>query len=204
MQTDRVADGKRISLKADIYYNATEGKMLMHYTYPSDYYFISNRLGEAKIYYPDKNEVMLKQQDMFSTDNSLLFYFICNKGNDFGLKELGFHIGETRFEEDVLVTSWLPPVELINQISKIEMVYDDYAPIYSAYFDKNEQITKKIFYSDYTVFDFFTLPMRVTELNYTPQGDSTITRIIYSNVNTNITDNSFFDFKVPDDAKILK
>ena len=79
--------------------------MITNYTYPINYIYSSNKIGEAKIYYPDKNEVFIKTDKLFTTENSLLFIFFNNKISDMGLRDLGFKISKTDFEDGLVLVS---------------------------------------------------------------------------------------------------
>jgi outer membrane lipoprotein-sorting protein len=205
METKRVNNGKLFTVNADIYYKINEGVMVTHYTYPNEYIFFSNRKGEAKIYYPKKNQVSIQQNELFSSENTLLYYFITNHSVDMGLKELGFTIQDTRFENEFMINTFLPPVQMANKISKIEIVYEEYQPIYTAYFDKSGKINKKIYYSDYSVFEQYSIPLRVTEISFNSSTDSIVSRMIYSDVKIGTNTNSaYFDYTIPKNAKLIK
>ncbi len=201
----RLFKDKYLNVEANIYYNFENGKMITNYIYPENYIFISNKYGETKIYYPDKNQVEIKVDEMLSSENNLLFYFTSNQTYDMGLKSLKFKINETHFEEDLMITLWSPPTELLEKINKIKIVHKDYLPIYTAYFNNKNQITKKIFYSKYENFTKFSIPCLITEFNFLENGDSTVSKIIYSDIKIGRDANgNLFDFEIPSDAKILK
>src|SRR5512135_1284424 len=75
MESKRLHNGKVVIVRADLYFKYAEGTLLMHYYYPSDYLFITNSKGEVKMYFPDKNEVMSQQNQLFASDNDALFFF---------------------------------------------------------------------------------------------------------------------------------
>ncbi len=205
MDTKRVFAGKRLSVECDIFYKPAEGKLVMHYSVPENYILVSNKFGEAKIYYPDKNKVSIQQSEFFSSENNLLYYFISDGTYDMGLKSLGFQNSDTRFEDDLMITTWLPPVDLLKKVSKVELVYKNYLPIYTAYFDKDNKITKKMFYSAYAYYNSFSIPLRVTEIDYQTDKDSIVSRMIYSDVKTNEeAENQYFDFQIPENAQIME
>jgi hypothetical protein len=44
--------------------------------------------------------------------------------------------------------------------------------------------------------------MKIIEISYKPSGDSIISRTVFSDVNvSSAADNSYFNFKIPDDAQ---
>jgi hypothetical protein len=49
------------------------------------------------------------------------------------------------------------------------------------------------------------LPLRITEISFESKTDSTIRLSVFSNVRTkDFPDNNYFNYKIPEDAKISK
>lgn len=205
VESKTLKNGKAVIVKSEVYYKYNEGVMITNYTYPANYIYLSNKIGEAKIYYPDKNEVYLKTDKLFTTENSLLHIFFNNKIADMGLRDLGFKISKTDFEDGLVITTFTPPVELIDKVAKIKLVHENYMPIYASYFNKEDQITKKIYYYDYMNYKQFSLPLKVTEMNFDLKGDSTISKINFTDVKFDSEATSqYFNYSIPQDAKIIK
>ncbi len=87
--------------------------------------------------------------------------------------------------------------------AKIELVLENYLPIYLAYFNEGGSIVSKTYLSSYSRFSNLMLPLRVTSVQYTSKKDSTLTRTLYSNVTVDGND-GLFDFRVPADARPIK
>jgi hypothetical protein len=204
MESQKAIKGKIIRVKADIYYAYNEGKMVTHYIYPEEYFLVSNILGEVQVYKPSTNEVTIQQNDIFSIQNDILYYFVFNKLADMGLKDLNFTLDKTRIENGLMISDWIPPVFLMDRISRIEMVHERYLPIYSAYYNAKKEIIKKIYYYDYLEKSNFVLPQRVAEIEYLENGDSIVSRKIYSETRFDKEATSeYFDFKIPANARLM-
>jgi len=179
--------------------------MITRYTKPNEYFVITNVSGDAQIYYPAKNEVFMTQSLIFETEKSFLYYFLNNKIADLGLKDLGFTLSKTHFEDKMLVSTWKPSVKLNSKIGKIELVHENQLPIYIAYYDEKYKLTKKIYYYDYYNHPSLKLPQKVVEFNYLPKGDSVVNKLVYSNIKLNEQANStWFNYKIPANAKVVK
>jgi hypothetical protein len=205
MEAKMLNKGKAMTINAEIYYQFDQGKMLTRYLQPLDYMFFTNNKGEAKVYYPATNEVMTRQSAEFDSEKGLLYFFLSNKLSDLGLGEMGFKITDTRFEDGLVVSTYFPPNELLNYYSKVQLVHESYKPIYIAWYGPKEKLIKKIYYYEYTSYADFALPLKVVEIGYAGNGDSTITKMTYSQVKTGASANSsFFNFKIPVNAKVKK
>lgn len=197
-------NGSKSIFKCDIYYNKEKDAVVTHHTYPAEFIKMSNRFGEMKIYFPETNSVTVQQGQSFATTNELLYYFVNNKLTDMGLVSEGFKLISTTREEDMIVTIWQSPLSL-KAITQIKVVYKNMLPIYAEYIAKNGLITRKIYYSQYSDFKAFRLPLRITEISFVSKTDSTIRLSVFSNVRTtDLQDDKYFNFKIPDDAKITE
>ncbi len=197
-------ENQKQTAHADCYYSTDEGTFVTHYTEPQEFIKITNRKGEMKIYFPGKNKVNIKQDFYFSSQNELLYYFVNNLTEDLGLKKEGFTLSDTKYDEGYMVTTWSSPPS-IKLISKVEIVFENMLPIYSAYYNNKNEIIRKIYYSDYFRGQRFMLPKKITEITYRSQNDSIIKRTIFSDIRQNEdVDPYYLNFKIPDDAKIAR
>jgi hypothetical protein len=203
-ETQVLSKGVKSIFRCDIYYNKVKDAITTRHIYPAEFINQSNRYGETKLYYPKDNTVSVHQDQSLSTTNELLYYFINNRLNDLGLAKEGFKLISTTNEEGMIVTMWQAPVSL-KVIDKIKVVFKDFVPVYSEYLTTGGLILKKIYYSRYSDFKSFKIPMRITEISFESRTDSTIRLSVFSNVKvTDTPDGDYFNFKIPDDARIVK
>lgn len=203
-ETQVLSNGTKSIFKCDIFYNKEVDAVVTHHFYPAEFVKMSNRFGEMKIYFPETNSVSIQRDESLSTTNELLYYFVNNKLTDLGLSKEGFKLSSTNREGEHIVTTWQAPVSL-KVIIQVKIVFKDMSPIYAEYIGIDGVIKKKIYYSNYSDFKSFRLPLRITEISFESKADSTIRLSVFSNVmSSNFADNNYFNFKIPDDAKIVK
>jgi len=203
-ETQVLSNGAKNIFKCDIFYNKEKDAIITHHFYPVEFVKTSNRFGEVKIYFPKSNTVTLQQNETLSTTNELLYYFINNKVSDLGLSKEGFRLVSTSREEDMMITVWQAPASL-KFINQIKIVFRDMLPVYAEYLRLDGFIIKKIYYSKYSDFKTFKIPLRITEISFENKTDSIIKLSTFSNVlTTDFPTGNYFDFKIPEDAKISK
>jgi hypothetical protein len=203
-ETQVLNKGTKSIFKCDIYYNKEKDAVVTHHSYPAEFVKMSNRFGEMKIYFPGTNSLTIKQNESLSTTNELLYYFINNKVSDLGLSKEGFKLVNSARDEDMVITTWQAPATL-KAIFQIRIAFKDMLPVYAEHIGIDGFIKKKIFYSGYSDFKTFRLPLRITEISFESKTDSTIRLSVFSNVQTSdFADDNYFNFKIPDDAKISK
>ena len=178
--------GKSITAKGEVYYQVAGGLMVTHFTSPVENISITNANGELRIYDPKSNTVMQKQASDFSS-------------------AAGYKLKDTRFEDKMVITTWLPPEYLKSEFSKAEIVHENYKPIFMAFYNPKGKPAIKVFYSGYQNVGDISIPLTVTEFQYLAKGDSVITKRTYGNLKTDAeVDIKYLNYKIPANATVLK
>ena len=120
-----------------------------------------------------------------------------------GLGLYGYKLSSTSKEEGGLLKRTYLPISPGKGVSKVELVLENYLPIYLAYYDSAGSVVSRTYLSSYSRFSNLMLPLRVTSVQYMAKKDSSLVRTVYSNVRIDGNDPRF-DFKVPADAKPVK
>ena len=204
MLSRSVRAGKTVTLKADLCYQLAGGKMISHYTKPFDQYILNTSKGEISIYDPAKNTVIQQVNYLFSTETTQFYYFLNNQKTDLGLRGMGFINKNTKFEKNLMISTWIAPARLAKEISSVELVHDGANPIYTKYTGGNGQIIKKIYYYNYQNIAGLDFPMTVTQIDYFSAKDSVIAKTAYSDIKVNEAVNSkLSDFTIPTNARAI-
>ncbi len=197
--------GKSVSLKSEVYYRNTGALMVTHFTSPQEKIIITNNNGEYKDYDFKTNTVTLMQGLDLSSKNSLFYNFLSGSTSDMGLKLLGYKLLNTRIENKMVITTWVPVGSIGTTSTKAEIVHENYLPIYMAFYNEDGKPAHKSYYSNYQQVGAIMMPLTITELEYINPGDSIITKRTYSNLKTNEQVNDFYlNYKIPSNAKIVK
>jgi hypothetical protein len=166
---------------------------------------MSNPLGEARMYNPEKNQVVIKANELFTSRNQNLYYFITNQTYDLGLESLGFKVISNEQEGQYFITNWQAPDHLTHQVNTIKLVHENLLPIHADYRNIVGESVLKVFFESYKVVSSSQLPEIITEIVYTPGQDSLITRFKYSDYKWgNAVADSSFEFSIPENAEIIK
>lgn len=202
-RTEILENNNKLTKELDIFYDNNKYTITKYYYSEPEYIMVANVFGEIKTYYPTKNEVDFKQISEMSTKKSLIYYFANNFTEHLGLADEGFSLISNTFEDPYYVTQWNAPSAL-SGIETVKMVFDNGLPIYSEYNANKKKVLKKIYYTNYNDFSKFRLPAKIIEISYLPTGDSIISRTVFSDVKISSSpENSYFNFKIPENAKPL-
>ncbi len=205
METRSVTAGKSSRVLANMYYTS-EGKMLTYFQAPQEMVIVNNKKGEITIYNPKDNTVMQQQNYMLGTETNQLYFFLENKRNDLGLSAMDYTVRNTKIEDGLKITEWTPPMALIKDISKVELVHEKGNPIFMGYYGVKGVPIKKMYFYNYTkVSDYIVLPAAITQIDFKSSKDSIITKTTYTDfkLNQQVADDKL-NFIVPENAKVLR
>ena len=198
-------NGKSITTQADVYYRVAGGLLVTHITAPIEYLVITNNKGEFKMYDIKANSVSQIQGFDFSSENSFIHDFLTGSTNDMGLKKLGFKLQSSKVEDNLIVTTWLPPMSGDPKVSRVELVHENYSPIYMSFYGKKNKPLSKIYYYNYKKTGDLNLPQVITEFQYHPNGDSSVSKKTYTDYLLNEqVDEKWLNYKIPENAKVVK
>ncbi len=195
--------GGKVTTVASKVYCASSGRLVQVFESPDHYYTITNPDGEFKVYYPGTNEVYSERKEDFSDRDNVLYLFLSGRGDDMGLGLYGYKLAGTVREGGGIVKRTYVPSAPGKGVAKVELVQENYLPIYLAYYNDGGAVVSKVYLSSYSRQGNIMLPLRVTSVQYTSKKDSTLVRTIYSDVKVDGQD-PMFDFQVPAGAKPVK
>lgn len=199
----QLENGKSITLKSDIFYQAN-GDCVTHFTSPVEYFVITNKLGEVKVYDPIQNTVVVQQNDLYSSKTTPFYFFLSGKSTDMGLSELGFSPVKTYAEKNNLIAEWKNKKASLNiPVQNIKLVHREQNPIYMEYKSADNKVLRKVYYYNYTKVNQFNFPTTTTDIVFnTKTKDSVISKTVYSSIKINAeATGTFFNYRVPVSAK---
>lgn len=204
MVTQSLQDGKVSRVEADLYFTALDSRLVTRFHEPVKQVAITNRFGELSIYNESAQTVFHAQGQEYSSENHMIYYFLRGRTRDLGLRELGFKQTHTEISGDLVISQWEAPASVRHIFSRIELVHQDFMPIYAGYYGAEGDMLRKVYYTDYENLSHFRLPLSITEFNYLPEGDSIINRVRISDVLINQdAHSSWFEFEIPSHARII-
>ncbi|HPO64371.1 MAG TPA: hypothetical protein PKY76_00270 [Bacteroidales bacterium] len=203
LESKTLSNQKVVVIKADIFFKYDEGRMITHYTYPTELISITNNKGEASFYDPKSNTVVFKRGIFFATSNDNIYLFLRERYSDLGLKEMGYKLVSQKKDKDYIVTEWLPErANIKDNAEKIVLAHQNDLPVYMALYSKG-RCEKKIYYSGYSMYGSYFLPARIVEITYV-KSDSIVLKKEYSNYRIGMSAQSpYFEFTIPSNAKII-
>ena len=181
-------------------YCTSNGRLVAVYKTPIQYYYIANAKGETQMYTPSTNEVMSQYDKSLSSSTDLVMLFLSGHIDDLGLGYFGYRAGAPTRDGEYMKKNF---TSTDPSSASVEIVYENYLPIYCAYTAPDGKLLSKKFLDKYERHGRLVLPTRITDISYGSGRDSTVTRTIYSGIKVD-GDDPAFDFQVPADAKPKK
>ena len=196
----KTASKGKVSTVTKSVYCTSNGRLVTLYKTPTEYYHVTNSKGETQFYFPSSGEVLSKYDQSLSSNTELVMLFLSGHIDDLGLGYFGYKAGPPSREDGYVKKTFTSPNP---SQATVEIVYENYLPIYCGYTAPDGKLISKKYLSNYQRFGRMVLPLRITDISYGQGRDSTVVRTIYSGVKVD-EENPAFDFQVPADAKPLK
>lgn len=192
--------GKNVVTSTKSVYCSNNGRLVVCSHKPLEFIMETNVNSETKIYFPKTNEVLVEETGFTTSSDEILSLFLFGRLEDLGVGLAGYRLVSTEMVEDGMVKKSFK-TEKRDMAPYCEIVYDrNYLPIYSATLDADMHPLTKVYYSQYREVGYMPFPHRTTQISFASQKDSTITRMVYTNVVLD-GDDPMFDFAVPANAK---
>lgn len=179
---------------------SNDGRVVIHFLKPEEYFVLTNSKGEMKMFMPRTNEVFMENSSSLSSQDELISIFMSGRVDDLGLSAYGYKLQSTSREDGYIKKTF--KTQQKGECPTVEIVYENFLPIYCAYIDASGRTVRKTYLSKYTPAGRMMLPCRLTEISYTSPKDSTVARTVYSNIKVD-QDDPMFNFEVPSNAKVI-
>ncbi len=196
--------GKSVTGTGTLYYRVQGNALVTKMHSPIEQVVFTNALGEYKSYDIEENKVVLLEGEDLSSRKSFIYQFLNGQTNDLGLRDLGFKMVSTRFEDGIMINEWLAPDNKQVLSQKVEIAFENYLPIYMGFYTVNGEAIQKTYYTNYQDVLYTKMPFTITEISYMAEGDSSITRKTYSNLKMNgDVSEHWLNFEIPKNAEII-
>jgi len=190
--------GQKVTVEKRLFLRNT-GRLVIEQTRPEHLIYVTNSLGEMKIYNPEKNQVMIVSDAEASSGKELLSMFMNNGYVDMGLPLYGYKQTKVQEVDGQTVKTFTPTADN-KGVAKIELVFERQLPVCMVYYGHKGKAIRKVFFSRY-ISDRMVMPTRITEIEYTSPRDSIVRLSTYSNfLYDNDAISPMFDYKIPDKA----
>ena len=199
VEVKQAAGGKVATVTKRVHCSA-DGRAVIHFLKPQEYILVSNIKGETKMYIPSTNEVIVDNSAAVTSQDELVSVFMSGRAEDLGLGMYGYRLQGTTREDGLVKKTYV--TDKAGDIPKVEIVYENFLPIYCGYVDASGKTITKTYYSQYVPAGRMMLPTRTTSITYTSPKDSSVMRTIYSDIRVD-DDDPLFDFQVPSNAKVV-
>jgi len=199
VEVKQAAGGKVATITKRVYCSL-DGRIVVHFLKPEDYIVTSNVKGETRIFIPRTNEVVVDNTSAMTSQDELISVFMSGRAEDLGLGMYGYRLQSTTREDGLIKKTYVTDKE--GDVPKVEIVYENFLPIYCGYVSASGKTISKTYYSKYVPAGRTMIPTRTTSITYTSQKDSSVMRTIYSDIRVDDND-TYYDFQVPAGAKVV-
>lgn len=199
VEVKTVINGKVTTVTKSVYCN-NNGRLVTLFHKPTTYYSVVNQKGEMQIYNPSSNEVFSQIDQTLSSNTDLVYLFMNGRIDDLGLGWFGYKASASEKDGQYAKKTF---TSSDPSKPRVEIVYEDWLPIYCEYTGRDGKLLSKKYLSNYQRFGHMVMPLRVTDISYGTKKDSSVVRTLYSGVQVD-QDDPNFNFEVPAGAKPME
>lgn len=199
--SQQLANGQKTKQEKYLYCHQ-DGRMVMDiHTDQGRNILLTDQHGRTEIYNPETNTLMFdKKGHLYASVDEPLQLFLQRRTQDMGMESYGFQLDKIVQEEGKYLKKIFKSSQSTSQCAKVEIVYENYLPVFMAFYDRKDKPINKIYYAHYDFKQRFVFPQRITEISYIGAKDSMIRLDVYSNIKVDTYD-AMFDYQAPADAE---
>ena len=190
----KTAEGKNQLTIGKFYYDKTIQKLVYISTFPVNETWVSQ---DTNLYKIEDNKVVTRYSSPPLGSFSIFHLALTSQINNYGLKNSTFTISKVEKQNDMVITTWLPPEKLAKLTGKV-LISNKSNTLYGIVFmDNKENIVKKQFFNNYINISGVEFPLEITEISYANNKEN-YQVTTYKNVMIDETsDNMYFDYPIP-------
>lgn len=191
-------DGSKVLSKGKVYYD-TNYKTTV---YIADFPEKETWATIDTVMYVIKNGQIKDRQKVPSLAEFSIFHMILNGSlQDYGLAESPFYIDKVEYENELVVSTWLPPNFLRDKLGKILISTKEKRLHGIVFFDANEKIVSKQFFLAYKNINGLEVPTEIRQISYVGNDENkkNLQMIKLNNIFINeLKEESIYNYQLPD------
>jgi len=165
----KLVSGEQSLSMGQIFYDRNEKKIVYQLTFPEKSMIIT---ADTVTYRIVNDTIVQRTFSPALTDFSVFHLALSSHLPDFGLKRTQYTISEVNREGEMVITTWTPPEKLADDLGKILISVMDKKLYGVILYSPLGEITSKQFFEDYRKIGGLAFPGKITEISYSPEGES--------------------------------
>ncbi|MDA3882432.1 MAG: hypothetical protein PF481_04060 [Bacteroidales bacterium] len=158
--TFQISNGK-------IHYDKNYQKIIFDFTFPEQEKIV---LLDTLMYHFRDDSLVKTSRNMLIPDQSVFHFIMSGNLSNFGFENAGFKATSIDKENDLVITTWIPPDMIKEHISKV-LVATKEKQLYSiTLFDANKQVMNRQILKKYQWIDNIEVPHEILIATYTDSG----------------------------------
>lgn len=188
------ADGKSQLTIGKFYYDKNIKKLVYQNTFPQKETWVSS---DTLVYRIINDKVESKYKSPPIGQFSIFHLVLTNQINNYGLKNSPFTIQKVEKQNDLVITTWLPPKNLAAIFGKVLISNKNNRLFGMVFIDSKDKILRKQFFDRYQNFRGLEFPMEIVDITYTSDKEN-YQVTTYKNIEIDdVTEDYLYNFVIP-------
>jgi hypothetical protein len=178
-----------------VFYDRNEKKVLYDLYFPEKEIIIT---ADTVTYRIKDGKIVHRMFSPSLVDFSIFHLALSSNLPNYGLKTTQYQIDEVKKEGEMVITTWLPPDRLSDELGKIMISVMDKRLQGVIFFGPDGEIDRKQLFEEYITKDGLVFPGKIIEISYSDQGES-YQVMNFKNLQVDeLENNHMYSYQLPD------
>jgi len=187
-------DGTQSLTMGTVYYDKNFKKIVYKNKFPNTETWITI---DTTLYKIIDDKIISKSKVPAIAELTIFHIALSGQLSNYGFDKSSYKISNVEKQNDLVITTWLPPQKFSKLLGKILISTKDKRLFGIIFYNPQNEISSKQFFEDFQNFNGFDFPSKIVQINYVNNKED-YQVITYKNILTNQTNESnMYNFVLP-------
>ncbi len=190
----KTAEGKSQLTIGKFFYDKNIKKLTYQNSFPQKETWVS---ADTLVYRIVNDKLMAKYSSPPVGIFSIFHLALTNQINNYGLKNSPFTIQKVEKQNDLVITTWLPPKYLLKIFKKVLISNKNNHLFGLVFIDSKDKIIRKQFFDQYRNFQGLEFPMEIVDITYTLDKENYQVTTYKNIIIDDVTEDYLYNYAIP-------
>lgn len=193
----KMANGNSQLVVGKFFYDRNIKKLLYVNSFPSRETWVSI---DTSVYCIVDNKIKSRTTSPPLSQFSMFHLALTSQINNYGLKNTKFRIGKVEKQKDMVISTWLPPMQYVKHFGKVLISNKNNKLFGIVFLDQKDGVIRKQFFNNYQNIHGLEFPMEIIDITYIG-GNENYQVTTYKNIEIDkLSEEHLYNYTIPRSA----